>query len=112
MARLKCEFVGRQVRPSMTGDRLPDQIQTLATGCTNPDAVDPTMGVPLQPGGQAYQVYFVKDLDARHVCSPYLFQNLVNRGLAEIPLRVRRIDHVQEQIGLGRLGQGGLKGLH
>lgn len=87
----------------MTGHRLPDQIQTLAQGCANPDAMDPTMGIPLQPGGQANQVYFVKDLDARHVCSADLFQNLMNRCLAEIPLRVRCIDHVQEQIGLRSL---------
>lgn len=62
--------------------------------------MDPTMGVPLQPGGQADQVYFIEDLDAWYVRSADLLQNLVNRCLAEIPLRVCRIDHVQEQIGL------------
>ena len=67
----------------MTGHSLTNQIQAQTLGCADPDPMDPTMCISLQPRGQADQVDFVKDLDTRDFGRTDLLEDLMNRRLID-----------------------------
>jgi hypothetical protein len=70
------------------------------------------MGVGLDSGLESNTIDLVENLNARDVGRPNLGQYRLHGILASHAVGVGRINHMQEQVRLNRLLQGGLEGLH
>ena len=72
---------------------------------TQSDRRNGTTAVALDARGQAGQIAFVEHPDLRHRGGADFRQHRVHRGNLLVAIGRRCVDHVQQQIGLGGLGQ-------
>src|SRR6056300_430310 len=99
-------------RPSELCNRLPNNVQTQALFCTEPDLGDPTTGPWLTPGRYPYKVSLIEKVDARHMTGPDFLENLTDSLLMGLGLWVGGIDHMQKKVRMNGFKQGGLEGLN
>jgi len=93
------------------GQRLSQQIEAGAAAGREPDPRRPPLAVALQTGRQAIdQIDLVADAQPRHSVGTDLGQHRLDLLAALLLVGVGRVDHLQQQVGLAALFEGGAKG--
>src|SRR5450631_1298239 len=87
------------------------QVYAVARARTQPDRVDPTTGIALDAGRALEAVHLVAYAQKRHVAGADLLQHLLDLACLFRARRARRVDYVQQQVGVRGLVQRGAEGL-
>ena len=95
-------------------ERLAQQVQADAVAGGEPDAfarglasgASPSTGRSWRAAAPSMPVDLVVDQQLRDVAGADFLQHLVDLGDALVAQRVGGVDHVQQQVGLARFGQG------